>query len=40
MEAYKDGKGVYYTVYAGSLKVEKQQKKQQKNMKLKVFLQQ
>lgn len=23
MEAYKDGKGVYYTVYAGSLKVEK-----------------
>lgn len=22
MEAYKDGKGVYYTVYAGSLKVE------------------
>lgn len=23
MEAYKDGKGIYYTVYAGSLKVEK-----------------
>ncbi len=35
MEAYKDGKGVYYTVYAGSLKVEKTAKETAKEYEAK-----
>ncbi|HBG7807857.1 TPA: SPOR domain-containing protein, partial [Clostridioides difficile] len=35
MEAYKDGKGIYYTVYAGSLKVEKTAKETAKEYEAK-----
>lgn len=35
MEAYKDGKGVYYTIYAGSLKVEKTAKETAKEYEAK-----